>query len=162
MSDTNKVSDVKKFVEENGYKEGIEDKELFVFGSKVGNGTESDHFQVGFTSVILISRIPTGVVFHCDGTYKIVKVGYLFIVFGVSDINRKFYPIAFMFTSHEQNADYLRFFKCLKKLTVILNLFFDPKYCVIDASKAMAHAINRMFPLCCIIMCWFHLKYNVC
>jgi hypothetical protein len=66
-------------------------------------------------------------------------------VFGVSDINRKFYPVAFMFTSHELNDDYLNFFKSLKRLCIVLNLSFDPKYMVIDASKALAYAIKIVF-----------------
>ena len=109
----------------------------------------------------LLTRIPSGVVFHCDGTYKVVKLGFPLIVFGVSDINRKFYPIAFMFSSHEQKADYLRFFKCLNMQTDMLNIKFDPKHMCIDASKAMSYAISKVFPSCSIIMCWFHLKYNV-
>ncbi len=43
---------------------------------------------LGFTSVKLMRRIREWIVFHCDATYKVVKVGYTLIVFGVSDINR--------------------------------------------------------------------------
>ena len=89
-----------------------------------------------------MNRIPSGVVFHCDGTYKVVKLEYPLIVFGVSDINRKFYPIAFMFTSHEMNGDYVSFFKSLKELAVMLNIACDPRYIVIDASRAMVYAIR--------------------
>ena len=35
-------------------------------------------------------------------------------MFGISDINRKFYPIAFMIISHETEIDYVDFFKSLK------------------------------------------------
>ncbi len=55
-----------------------------------------------------MSRIPVGGVFHCDATYKKVKVGYPLSVFGISDINRKFYPLCFMFTSSETNQDYVK------------------------------------------------------
>jgi hypothetical protein len=75
---------------------------------------------LGFTSVKLMRRIREWIVFHCDATYKVVKVGYPLIVFGVSDINRifirKIYAICFMFTSHEQNKDYVKFFSSLEKL----------------------------------------------
>ena len=108
-----------------------------------------------------MSRIPSSAILHYYATYKVVKLEYPLIVFGVSDINRKFYPVAFMFTSHELNDDYLNFFKSLKRLCIVLNLIFDPKYMVIDASKELAYAIKKVFPLCLIIMCWFHLKYNV-
>ena len=66
-----------------------------------------------------------------------------------------------MFTSHEMNGDYVSFFKSLKELAVMLNIACDPRYIVIDASRAMVYAIKKIFPLCIIIMCWFHLKYNV-
>jgi hypothetical protein len=42
-----------------------------------------------------------------------------------------------------------------------LNITLAPKFMCIDASKAMAFAINKVFPLCIVLMCWFHLKYNV-
>ena len=87
----NNVQDIKKLVNDHEYYDDIDPKEFFVFGADVGNGTE-EHFQISFTSTELISRIPSGVVFHCDATYKIFKIGYPLIVFGMSDINRKFYP----------------------------------------------------------------------
>jgi hypothetical protein len=159
--ESNKRSDVKDFVEENGYNEDINENEFFTFGELLGNGTDEEHFQCGFTSVKLMSRMPEGIVFHCDATYKVVKVGYPLIVFGVSDINRKFYPICFMFTSHEQNQDYVKFFTSLEKLASNLKIVFSPEYICIDASKCMAYAIRKLFPLCRILMCWFHLKANV-
>ncbi len=128
------MSDVKKFAEDHKFKEGLQENDFFVFGSKIGIGTDSDHFQIGFTSQKLMSRIPSGIIFHCDATYKVVKLEFPLIVFGVSDFNRKFYPVAFMFTSYELNVDYLNFFKSLKRLCIVLNLIFDPKYMVIDAS----------------------------
>jgi hypothetical protein len=64
-------------------------------------------------------RISSGIIFHCDATYKVVKHEYPLIVFGVSDINRKFYPVAFMLTSHKLNDDYLTFYKSLKRLYIV-------------------------------------------
>jgi hypothetical protein len=55
------------------YYDHIQDDEFFVFGGDFGSGAENDHFQIGFTSKNLISRIKEGVIFHCDGTYKIIK-----------------------------------------------------------------------------------------
>ena len=133
----------------------------FTFRESIGNGTDENHFQVGFTSLDLLSRIPCGVIFHFDCTYKIVKVGYPLIVFGISDISRKFYPVCFMFTSHETSRDFKNFFRSLQKLTNMLNILFNPEYMCIDACRALANAIEKIFPSCNILMCWFHLKYNV-
>jgi hypothetical protein len=157
----NKVEDIKKFVNDNGYYADINPKEFFIFGADVGNGTEENHLQIGFTSTELMSRIPSGVVYHCDATYKIVKIGFPLVIFGMSDINRKFYSLAFAFTSHEQHKDFCKFFINLKKLAIQLNIVFDPKFMCIDASKSLAFAINTVFPHCVLLMCWFHLKYNV-
>ena len=159
--DHNKRSDVSNFINENGYHRNIDRNEFFTFGEVLGSGSDDDHFQVGFTSVSLMSRIPVGVVFHCDATYKIVKVGYPLIVFGISDINRKFYPLCFMFACYETNQDYVKFFKSLKKLAILLNIKLSPEYMCIDASKSMAYGIRKVFTLCVILMCWFHLKSNV-
>ena len=114
LFDNNKISDVEKFIQENQYHENLDSKAFFTFGFKSGNGTDKQHFQVGLTSVNLLSRILSGVVFHCDCTYKIVKIGCPLIVFGISDISRKFYPVCFMFTSHETIPDFMNFFTSLK------------------------------------------------
>ena len=159
--DNNKISVVQAFIRENGYHESIGSAELFTFGDSIGNGTDENHFQVGFTSVDLMSHIETGVVFHCDATYKVVKVGYPLIVFGMSDINRKFFPICFMFTSHEFTEDYKNFFASLIQLSNLLKIVFSPKYICIDASKSMSGAIKKLLPSCVVLMCWFHLKSNV-
>jgi hypothetical protein len=148
LGDNNKISDVKKFAKANKYHEDIGDDEFFVFGEEFGSGGDNDHFQIGFTSKRLLSRIPDGVIFHCDGTYKIIKFGFPLIVFGISDINRKFWPVGFMFTSHEQKKDYYQFFDKLKKISALCDITFDPKYMIIDACKSMAYAIKRCFPNC--------------
>ena len=51
-----------------------------------------------------------GGLFHIDGTYKITFENYVLVVFGRTDIVRKFHPIALMLTSHVQTVDY-QFFK---------------------------------------------------
>ena len=54
--DHNNRRDVNKFINENGYHENIDRNEFFTFGEVLGSGTDDDHFQVGFTSVSLMSR----------------------------------------------------------------------------------------------------------
>jgi hypothetical protein len=57
-------------------------------------------------------------VFHIDATYKIVKYNYPLIVLGYTDLNRTFFPVSFMFTSHEQTADFEHFFESFKKVNL--------------------------------------------
>ena len=101
------ISNVKVFAKENALNSDTNDNDFFVFGADFDSGIDTDHFQLGFTSKTLLKRIPQGIIFNCDGTYKIIKFGFPLIVFGVSDINRKFWPVGFMLSSHEQKRFYL-------------------------------------------------------
>ena len=136
---------------------------MFVFGQNIGDGSDDNHFQVGFTSVKLINRMTEFKqgVFHIDATYKIVKNCFPLIVLGFTDLSRKFFPVAFMFTSHEETRDYDYFFHEFKSLCRRLGIDFDPSHMVSDACHASFNAISRHFPSCCILMCWFHLKQNI-
>lgn len=66
-----------------------------------------------------------------------------------------------MFTSHEEEVDFYHFFESFVDLIDRFNLPFDPQFIVTDACHAMANAIKSHFPLCTILMCYFHVKYNV-
>ena len=92
--------------------------------------------------------------------YKL-KISNPLMVFGVSDINRKFFPVAFMITSHETKLDYSHFFHSIISICSTLNLKLEPEFMMIDASRAIAWAIRKCFPRCKIVMCYFHLCYNV-
>ena len=164
VGDNNSLEDVEKFIRQNEFEEGhdVYEDEFFCFGAKLGDGSDDNHFQVSLTSKTLLSRIFRGKVFHIDATYKIVKYFYPIIVFGVSDINRKFYPIIFAITSHETNYDYAHFFDSLNSMLFeIYDTNFNPEYIVVDASKAMYNAIKKYHPKCTVLMCWFHVRYNV-
>ena len=75
------------------------DDALFTFGIELGDGSDQNHFHLGFTSVKLIKQIEefqNRVCYHIDATYKIVKYLYRLIVFGFSNIQRQFFPTAFV------------------------------------------------------------------
>ena len=57
-----------------------EDNSMFCFGEKIGTGTDTDHFQVGFTSLMLLKRIIWSGMFHIDATNKIIKYFYQIII----------------------------------------------------------------------------------
>ena len=125
-------------MDEHGYSEELANDELYCFGVEYGDGSDEDHFHVGFTSKSMLSRVNGACVYHCDGTYRILKISYPLMVLGVSDIDRKFFPVAFMISSHEKNEDYTHFFKEVKIAADTNDLDFTPSYMTIDASKAMA------------------------
>ena len=162
------MEQVKDYVQKKHYNPvKCEDNTMFCFGEKLGTGEDNDHFQLGFTSLTLLMRTLWTGMFHIDATYKIIKYFYPLMIFGITDLNHSFFPIAFMVSSHETADDYLHFFKSLNKIVRRLvpntNISFDfkPSHIVTDAAKAMAKAIKRTYPSCVLIMCWFHLKYNL-
>jgi hypothetical protein len=160
--DRNNIDDVKRLVENNQYKDELSDEEAFVFGCKLDDGTDKDHFQLGITSHKLLSRLKEGQLFHLDATYKIIKYFYLVILFGSTDINRVFFPICFIITSHEKTSNFIHFFESLNAIAQkCLDFGFQPRFIVTDACKAMNKAISKIYKECTNLMCWFHLKYNV-
>ena len=61
--------------------------------------------------------------FHLDCTYKIIKYNFPLLIFGCTDIRRKFRPIAFAFISHEQEEDFTHFFTNLNKVAEALRMY---------------------------------------
>jgi hypothetical protein len=138
--------------------------DLFVFGVEMGNGSSQNHLHLGMTSMTLLNQLhkfKNNGVYHIDATYKILKYAFPVIVFGFTDLNHIYHPLAYMFTSHEEEDDYLHFFQSFLDLTIKYDLPFDPKFMMIDASHAMANAIRASLPQSTILMCYFHLKYNI-
>jgi hypothetical protein len=164
IGDNNDLDHLSEYIESLRFEEGKTNEfELIIFGDEMGNGSDQSHFHLGFTTAKLLLRIKclSDGCYHIDATYKIVKYSYPLIVFGFSDRSRKFYPIAFMFTSHEEVRDYEHFFDSFLVLCRKFNIDFQPKYIVSDASKAIRRAIKSNFPNACYVTCWFHLKMNV-
>ena len=117
QGDNNLLKDVTDYVNGKHYKSYKEDDdEMFFFGDKLGNGLDSNHFQLGFTSTTLLQRTLLNGMFHLNATYKIIKYFYPLIIFGITDYNHKFYPIVFMITSHESTDDYVHFLTELKRI----------------------------------------------
>ena len=66
-----------------------------------------------------------------------------------------------MFTSHETKEDFVYFFNALTELALIARVSLNPKFIVQDASRACYNAVAKVYPTVTVLMCWFHLKYNV-
>ena len=65
--------------------------------------------------------------------FKIVKYNYPLIVLGYTDLKRQFFPVCFMFNSHEAIEDFDHFFDSMKKLGDQFNFVFELKFLVSDA-----------------------------
>ena len=57
------------------------------------------------------------------------------IVFGFTDVELKFFQIAFMFTSHETLADYIHFWVSFLEVCAEEDVEFKPKFILSDASS---------------------------
>ena len=130
---------------------------LFTLGEKLVDGKEEGKpFQLGFTTVAHLENIRDATYFHLDATYKVHKSGFALITFGVTDIRRHYFPIAYMLTSEESTDAYYSFFASLIDIVHVIlpEVTIDMKYCVCDAANAMSKAIGFLWPDCVVIMCW--------
>jgi hypothetical protein len=128
---------------------------------KLGDGSDEEHFHLGITSHRLLKKLRRSRIYYIDCTYKIIKYGYPQLIFGITDIRRKFHPIAYMITSHETQLDFQFFFSTFQKLVEDQQLKFEPDFIVQDACMAMRNSIESLYPDCVSIMCFFHVKLNV-
>ncbi len=71
-----------------------EETKSFSYGLKLSDGSDNDPFVVYFSSKHLqlnMSRYPDhNAIFHIDGTYKLIKKRFPVLVFGRSDLIKKF------------------------------------------------------------------------
>lgn len=137
------------------------DDDMFVFGLKLGDGSDEDPFQCGFTSKALLNNAKVRGPFHIDATYKIIKHSYPVILFGVSDLSRKFWPIAYGITSSEYKENYVHFLEELNREFVKHNLTINIEYIISDAAYPISNAIRKVYPNSERLMCWFHLKQAI-
>ncbi|RNA19910.1 hypothetical protein BpHYR1_048720 [Brachionus plicatilis] len=78
-----------------------------------------------------------------------------------ADLNGQFYPIAFALISHERSGDFDLFFGALKNVFNSMGILFSPTYMMMDANDASYIAVEKHFPNCIFLMCFFHVKFNV-
>jgi hypothetical protein len=97
LGHSNNMEGVESFVRSHKYEENYDPNKLFVFGVRLGKGSDDDHFYLGFTTINLLKRIEnSNKLYHVDATYKILKYLFPLIIFCFTDISRKFYVVAYM------------------------------------------------------------------
>ena len=109
------------------------------------------------TSKKLMSYCEYKGVVHIDGTYKSIINNFPVVVIGKTDIQGKFFPIAFFITSHETSYDIGFFYKSLKETAKILGTELEPEQIIQDAHKGSWNAADEYFD-CPILMSYFHIK----
>ena len=104
-----------------------------------------NHTLICMTSKKLLSYASEEGSFHCDATYQIIRNGFCVYIFGITDFNHKFFPIAFAVASHEQEKDYGKFYEDLVDIFEKLELDSEPRFIVQDGSDSMLNAANNVF-----------------
>ena len=127
----------------------------------IGNGADDNHLHIHITSKKLLSNASEEGIHHIDGTYRITSYGYPLINYGVSDKCGQFHPATFVLTSHETIEDFKIFYEALIDICRMLRIKYKPVYIMQDACPASKEAILLFFPNVIILMCYFHVLYNV-
>lgn len=119
-------------------------------------------FTAIFTTKRLLANASNATKLHVDGTYKLNWENYPLLVFGTTDMERRFHLISFALTSNENTAAFEFCFETLKKSAAdLLNIIIPADVLVSDACEAIKTAFRRVFPNSAEVTCWFHVKKNV-
>ena len=147
------------------YKETLKKDDSFFFRipKKLGSGSKKDVVHIMMTSRGLMENLQyiNDGVFQIDGTYRLTKNNYPWIVCGIVDLRGVFHPIAFMISNQETVYEFSEFFSGLVDLATDLGYIFDPEYVMMDASDATYNAVKKIFKYSTILMCYFHVMKNI-
>ena len=142
LGDRNNIDDIKSYIMNHLLIDEMNDADLFFFGIEIsngmpiiGNGTDKSHFHSCFSSKILLRKLNNTGQFHIDCTYKIIKYFYPLLVFGITDFERHFQPIAFMVTSHETEEDFKYFFRSLDTIAQELKIKYNINTIIFKRTK---------------------------
>jgi len=112
------------------------------------------------SSKALMENLSKGV-FEVDGTYRLTKNNYPWVVSGAVDKRGQFHPIAFMISNQETDDSFRSFFNGIVETATRMDDEFDPDYIMMDASDATYNAAKEVFPYATILMCYFHVMKNI-
>ncbi len=127
----------------------------------IQNGENMKQTHIMLTSKKLMSNCEKKGMFHIDGTYKLVKNHFPVVVLGITDLSGKFHPIAFCITSHEDTICFTEFYSGLLDLAGEMGIDFDPDFIMQDSWDASYVAASKAGLKATILMCYFHVIYNV-
>ena len=128
---------------------------------RIGDG-KKEPVRIMITSKSLLSFLKEkrGVA-HIDTTYKITTVGYSLVVYGITDIQGRLHPVAFMLTSTESEEDFVNFYVGLNDLCKNMNIDYNPRFIMQDHCQASYNAAKTVYPDTNLLMCYFHVKLNM-
>jgi len=165
----NLIEKIKSHILKHTIDDAINDDDAFFFGLHfneigeldVGDGTKEQHCNIMCTSKYLLKTLNREGVGHIDGTYKVCSLSYPLVIYGITDIQGKFHPVAFMITSNESEEDFVEFYKSIKELAAELDIEFEPQFIMQDACQASYNAALNVFPNVKVLMCYYHVKAQI-
>jgi len=161
----NNIIRMEEYMKSHLYSPMQKDDDFFFFRvpGRLGSGKASDPCHIFLTSRALLHNIRYLLhgVFQIDGTYRLTKNNYPWVICGVVDAHGHFHPICFMISSHEKEEDFVDLLEGLIELSNSLGLVFEPQYVIMDACDASYNAVEKVFPRAKILMCWFHVQFNI-
>ena len=173
-SRNSRMTDVKQFIVDNYYFPTIEESQPFFFGLKfdsqskpvLGDGSQLEPVYLFMTSLKLLKNADTTsqnetALFHLSATHKRVLNSFGIHVFGRTDLNRKFYPVALGYQSREESDDYVVLFQALKNVCAHFNVNFKLKFLMINDCEAQSRAVRTIYPECVVLTCWMNLKIKI-
>ena len=143
---------VRDYVCEHAFNEHhltAEDKPFF-FNCNVATGSDQNHCFIFVTCVAMMKTLHhygSKYVNHIDFTYKITEREFPLLVYGLSDIEGHFTPVAFALSSHERECDFTQFLDTLRSLSSRISTnehpcFYKPSFVMMDACHASANAVE--------------------
>lgn len=140
-----------------------DEDDAFVLNYDLCDENESMYFRFVVSTKRLISHCRQLENICADATYKLVWQGFPYLVMGTVDRAKKFHPLCFSCSSHEQQDDFEFLFQTMKSFVEksYVETEFHPKLLISDASYAITNAFDAIFPGGKKIMCFSHVKRNV-
>ncbi len=152
----NSIQKLKEMILDHQYQASLAEDEPFVFNLKydehneliLGDGTAKKPVRILFSSKSMIKHLrQKGGVAHLDCTYKIMTTNYNLLIFGVTDIQGKFHPVAFMIINKEREEDFIHFYSALKNFCKEeFDFDYEPRFIMQDHNQASYNAAKQIFP----------------
>lgn len=122
-------------------------------------------FRFAVTTKSLLGNALKSHLIHADATYKLNWQGFPLLLFGCTDLQRKFHPISFGCCTSETTEDFTFMFNAIKEgIRTHYSQAFEPKYLMADAAAAIANGAKAVFvqiPEITVIMCFAHVMANL-
>jgi len=99
---------------------------------------------------------------YVDATYKLINNGFSLLTLGIENKSHNFRFVACAISAHENTDAYVNFLSTIQKFIEIkFNHKLNPKLIVSDAADCIHNAIEKLFPSCSHIRCYFHVMKAV-